>query len=77
MLLAIAKANKLDIELVHTEPAKGASTDYLKLNRLGQVPTFQGADGYVLTEVIAIAIYRKSPLVPIPVERISIRPIPA
>jgi elongation factor 1-gamma len=42
---------------VHTEPAKGVSTDYLKLNKLGKVPTFEGADGYVLTECMAIAIY--------------------
>lgn len=58
-LLAVAKANNLDIELVQTEPAKGVSDDYRKLNKLGLVPTFQGADGYVLTEAIAIAIYRE------------------
>lgn len=44
---------------MHTEPAKGVSDDYRKLNKLGRVPTFQGSDGYVLSEVIAIAIYRK------------------
>ena len=44
---------------MHTEPAKGVSADYLKLNKLGKVPTFEGADGYILTEVIAIAIYRE------------------
>ncbi|KAF2462024.1 hypothetical protein BDY21DRAFT_330290 [Lineolata rhizophorae] len=54
---AVAKANNLDLEVVHTEPAKGVSTDYLKLNKLGKVPTFEGADGYILTECIAIAIY--------------------
>ncbi|CAK3980104.1 eEF1-gamma domain-containing [Lecanosticta acicola] len=59
-LLAVAKANNLDIELVPTEPAKGVSDDYKKLNRLGKIPTFQGADGYVLTEAIAIAIYLTS-----------------
>lgn len=57
-LRAVAKANKLDLEIVHTEPAKGVSTEYLKLNKLGKVPTFEGADGYVLTECMAIAIYR-------------------
>lgn len=45
---------------MHTEPAKGVSTDYLLLNKLGKVPTFQGADGYVLSECMAIAIYRMS-----------------
>lgn len=56
----MAKANKLDLEIVHTEPAKGVDTEYLKLNKLGKVPTFQGNDGYVLTECIAIAIYGMS-----------------
>lgn len=57
----MAKANGIELENVHTEPAKGVSQDYLKLNKLGKVPTFEGADGYVLTECMAIAIYRKSP----------------
>lgn len=59
-LLAVAKANKLDLEIVHTEPAKGVDTEYLKLNKLGKVPTFEGADGYILSECMAIAIYRTS-----------------
>lgn len=42
-------------------PANGVSTEYLKLNKLGKVPTFEGADGFVLTETIAIAVYRMSP----------------
>ena len=54
---AVAKANKLNLEIVLTEPAKGVSQDYLKLNPLAKVPTFVGADGYTLTECIAIAIY--------------------
>ncbi|EON62153.1 elongation factor EF-1 gamma subunit [Coniosporium apollinis CBS 100218] len=54
---AVAKANDLDLEIVHTEPAKGVSTDYLKLNKLGKVPTFEGKDGFILTECIAIAVY--------------------
>lgn len=37
------------------------STDYLKLNKLGKVPTFEGADGFVLSECIAIAVYCKCP----------------
>jgi hypothetical protein len=60
-LLAVAKENGLDIEFVDTEPAKGVSTEYLKLNKLGKVPTFEGADGFVLTECIAIAVYCKCP----------------
>ena len=55
----MAKENGLDIEFVHTEPAKGVPTEYLKLNKLGKVPTFEGADGFVLSECIAIAVYRK------------------
>jgi hypothetical protein len=60
-LLAVAKENGLDIEFVETEPAKGVSTEYLKLNKLGKVPTFEGADGFVLSECIAIAVYCKCP----------------
>ncbi|KAF2008928.1 hypothetical protein BU24DRAFT_437478 [Aaosphaeria arxii CBS 175.79] len=59
-LLAVAKENGLDIEQVHTEPAKGVSTEYLKLNKLGKVPTFEGADGFVLSETLAIAVYLTS-----------------
>ncbi|KAF1347384.1 hypothetical protein EJ07DRAFT_169721 [Lizonia empirigonia] len=59
-LLAVAKENGLDIEFVDTEPAKGVSTDYLKINKLGKVPTFEGADGFVLSETIAIAVYLAS-----------------
>ena len=55
---AVAKANKLDLEIVDTDQSKGPlSTEYLKLNKLGKIPSFVGADGYELTECIAIAIY--------------------
>lgn len=55
---AVAKANKLDLEIVDTDKSKGPlSTEYLKLNKLGKIPSFVGADGYELTECIAIAIY--------------------
>jgi elongation factor 1-gamma len=54
---AVAKANNVDLEIVETEPAKGVSAEYLKINKLGKVPTFVGADGYTLHECIAIAIY--------------------
>lgn len=56
----MAKANNIKLDLVHTEPSKGVSNDYKLLNKLGRVPTFVGSDGYVLTESIAIAIYRTS-----------------
>ena len=56
-ILAVAKANNLDLEVVYVEHGAGASADYLKLNKLGKVPTFVGADGYTLTECMAIAIY--------------------
>lgn len=57
VLLAIAKENNLDIEFIETEPAKGLSAEYKKLNPLGRVPTFEAPNGWVLSEVIAIAIY--------------------
>lgn len=56
----VAQANKLDLEIVETVPANGVSQDYLKINRLGRVPSFVGADGYTLTESMAIAIYSTS-----------------
>ncbi|RDL35123.1 putative translation elongation factor eEF-1, gamma chain [Venustampulla echinocandica] len=56
-ILAVAKANNVELEVVETEPAKGLSPEYLKINSLAKVPTFVGADGYTLSESIAIAIY--------------------
>ena len=56
VLRAVAKENNLDIDLVETRPPD-VTTDYLKLNPLGRVPTFVGANGFILTESIAIAIY--------------------
>lgn len=56
-----AKANDLDLELVEVDTAPDAafknSAEYRKLNAQGKIPTFVGANGFVLTEVIAIAIY--------------------
>ncbi|KAF1811455.1 eEF1-gamma domain-containing protein [Eremomyces bilateralis CBS 781.70] len=54
---AVAKLNNLDLEIVDIVPGPDASADYLKLNRLGKIPTFVGSDGYILSECIAIAIY--------------------
>jgi elongation factor 1-gamma len=59
VLLAVAKENNLDIELVETRPPE-TSSDYKKYNPLNKVPTFVSADGkFVLSEMIAIAIYCK------------------
>ncbi|KAI9830975.1 MAG: hypothetical protein M1826_004092 [Phylliscum demangeonii] len=54
---AVAKLYGLDIELVDPRTEDGMSEEYLKINPLGKVPTFVGADGFVLTESIAIAVY--------------------
>jgi len=61
-LQVIAQMNNLDIELVETNPNKGTyPQDYTsKMNRLGKIPTFVGADGFVLSEVLALAVYCKS-----------------
>ena len=55
----IAKINELDLEVVNTEPYKGVDAEYLKINKLGKIPSFVGSDGFVLTECIAIAVYRE------------------
>ncbi|KAK5630693.1 hypothetical protein RRF57_006408 [Xylaria bambusicola] len=55
-ILAVAKANGLELEVVEVDPAK-PSDELLKANKLGKVPTFIGSDGYVLSETIAINIY--------------------
>ncbi|GAB1314886.1 elongation factor EF-1 gamma subunit [Madurella fahalii] len=53
---AVAKANNLELEEVETDTQK-PTEEFLKANPMGKVPTFVGADGYVLSECIAIAIY--------------------
>jgi len=58
---AVAKEYNIDLEIVPTEPGKGVSDDYLKINHLGRIPSFVGHDGYELTECIAIAIYSRAP----------------
>jgi Glutathione S-transferase, N-terminal domain len=50
-----AKANGLDVEVVFTTPNK--TPEYLAINPLGKIPSFVGANGFQLTEAIAIAIY--------------------
>ncbi|KAK4866705.1 hypothetical protein LT330_008258 [Penicillium expansum] len=60
-ILVAAKHNDLDLELVKTEANSGAefntSAEYLKLNPTGKIPAFEGANGFTLSEVIAIAVY--------------------
>jgi elongation factor 1-gamma len=53
----VAKANKLNLEIVETQTGAQAPADYLKYNKLGKIPTFVDSNGYVLSECIAIAIY--------------------
>ncbi|KAK4152926.1 hypothetical protein C8A00DRAFT_44059 [Chaetomidium leptoderma] len=53
---AVAKANSLELQEVDTDTTK-PTEDFLKANPLHKVPTFVGADGFVLTECIAIAVY--------------------
>ncbi|CRG88809.1 Elongation factor 1-gamma 2 [Talaromyces islandicus] len=59
--LVAAKANELDLEFNEIDLSPNAefknSAEYLSLNPLGKIPTFVGANGFVLTETIAIAIY--------------------
>ena len=56
----MAKANNLDLETVVVDTTN-PTPEYLKYNKLGKVPTFVGADGYVLSECMAIAIYGTFP----------------
>ncbi|KAK9775576.1 hypothetical protein AB5N19_04692 [Seiridium cardinale] len=58
-ILAVAKANGLDIETEVVDTVN-PTPDFLKHNPLSKVPVFVGTDGYVLTESIAIAIYLTS-----------------
>jgi elongation factor 1-gamma len=55
----VAKANELDLELVEVTPGT-QSPEYLKISPLGKYPAFVGANGFVLTECIAIAVYSTS-----------------
>lgn len=53
---AVAKANNLEIDYVDID-FENISEEHKAANKLGKIPTFIGADGYTLTECIAIAIY--------------------
>lgn len=57
-VLVAAKHNDLDLELVNTTPNSASpNAEYAKIHPLGKIPAFVGANGFTLTEVIAIAIY--------------------
>lgn len=56
---AVAKANDLQLDVVEVD-VTNPSSEYLKLNKLGKVPTFESEDGFVLYECMAIAIYSMS-----------------
>lgn len=55
-IIAIAKANNIELEIVETKPGSECP-EYRKINKLGKVPTFVGANGFVLRETIAISMY--------------------
>ncbi|KAK2873698.1 hypothetical protein FQN49_002159 [Arthroderma sp. PD_2] len=55
----VAKANNLELELVEAVP--GATTaEFQKINPLAKVPVFVGANGFLLTESTAIAVFLAS-----------------
>ncbi|KAJ5570266.1 uncharacterized protein N7459_009696 [Penicillium hispanicum] len=60
-ILVAAKHNDLDLELVTIEANGNAEfnsgAEYRKIHPLGKVPAFEGANGFNLSEAIAIAIY--------------------
>ncbi|KAJ5902522.1 hypothetical protein N7495_003050 [Penicillium taxi] len=60
-VLVAAKHNDLDLELVKTEANSSAAfnqtAEYRKIHPLGKIPSFEGANGFTLSEAIAIAIY--------------------
>ncbi|KAI1410239.1 glutathione S-transferase [Hypoxylon sp. FL1857] len=58
-ILAVANEQGLKLDLIYADKEKNRENyeQLLQINPLGQVPTFVGADGYVLTECMAIALY--------------------
>lgn len=57
----VAKANNLDLELVETK-AGGGNPSFLNINPLDKIPAFVGANGFTLSECLAISVYRESSL---------------
>lgn len=56
-ILAIAKAQGLELDLVQCEHIGESRKKLLEVNSLGQVPVFVGPDGFVLSECIPITLY--------------------
>lgn len=56
-ILAVAKSYGLDLATKTIVSAEDASDEYLDLNPLGKIPTLVGANGFVVSECIAIALY--------------------
>ncbi|KAL2855474.1 hypothetical protein BJY01DRAFT_204204 [Aspergillus pseudoustus] len=60
-ILVAAKHNDLDLELVETQANSSAefnsSAAYQKIQPLGKIPAFEGANGFTLSEAVAIAVY--------------------
>ncbi|KAL5341619.1 glutathione S-transferase [Aspergillus crustosus] len=57
-ILALAKLNNLDLEIVNAEKKhEEAFAKLCEYHPLGQVPAFVGADGYILTECIPLTLY--------------------
>nr|WEI48466.1 PtlF [Pestalotiopsis rhododendri] len=56
--MAIAAAHGVQLDIVQATPAhKDNFKKLLEINPLGQIPTFVGNDGWVLSECIPIALY--------------------
>lgn len=60
-IMAIAKAQGLKLDLVQVDHIEESRRKLLEINPLGQIPVFVGPDGFVLTECIPIALYRRDP----------------
>lgn len=57
-IVAAAKANGLDVEVVPTAPrTDSGKPEFLAKFPMGKVPAFEGADGFLLSESRAIAWY--------------------
>ncbi|KAL3480670.1 hypothetical protein BJX99DRAFT_220031 [Aspergillus californicus] len=60
-ILVAAKHNDLELELVDTKANSAAdfnkSDAYTKIHPLGKIPAFEGANGFTLSEAVAIAVY--------------------
>ncbi|PIA99570.1 putative sterigmatocystin biosynthesis protein stcT [Cercospora beticola] len=56
-ILAVAKSYGLDLATKTIVSAEDASDEYLDLNPLGKIPTLVAANGFVVSECIAVALY--------------------